>query len=79
MADIRHPQNSSVGHGGHGHSVAAWTAVAVITFGSLVMAVSVVMTSVPGFVVGTVLALGGGVLGKVLGSMGYGSTGRTSH
>jgi hypothetical protein len=79
MADIRHSQHPSVEHSGHGHSVAAWSAVAVITFGSLVMAVAVVMNSTPGFVVGAVVAVLGGVLAKVLSSMGYGAGGRTSH
>jgi len=79
MADIRHPQNTSVEHPGHGHSVAAWTLVAVVTLGALVMALGVAMATTAVFVVGGVVAVAGVVLGKVLGSMGYGAAGRTSH
>jgi uncharacterized membrane protein YdjX (TVP38/TMEM64 family) len=57
---------------GHGHSVAAWTAVTVILVGALVMALAVVGASVLWFVVGGVVVLLGIVAGKVLAMAGYG-------
>jgi hypothetical protein len=58
--------------GGHGHSVAAWTAVGVILLGSAVMAVAVVAALVWLFFVGAVVVVVGAVLGKVLSAMGFG-------
>jgi hypothetical protein len=58
--------------GGHGHSVAAWTAVGVILLGCLVMSVAVVAATIWLFVLGAVVVVVGAVLGKVLGAMGFG-------
>jgi hypothetical protein len=60
---------------GHGHSVAAWTAVTVVMLGSLVMSVAVAIgwDALWLFIVGAVVVLIGPVLGKVLGAMGFGS------
>jgi hypothetical protein len=60
-------------HEDHGHSVAAWTAVAVLLVGSALMAVAVVVTSVTLFVIGAVVCVVGVVAGKVLGMAGYGA------
>jgi hypothetical protein len=60
-------------HEDHGHSVAAWTAVAVLLVGSAVMAVAVVVTSVLLFVIGAVICVVGVVAGKLLGMAGYGA------
>lgn len=57
---------------GHGHSVAAWTAVAVILVGAAVASVAVVIPSMLVGVIGVVIMAAGVVAGKVLSSMGYG-------
>lgn len=64
------------GHGGHGHSLAAWVAVAVMLVGFAVMSFAVVGTSVAWFVGGVVVTVFGAVLGKVLSAMGFGAGGR---
>jgi hypothetical protein len=61
-------------HEDHGHSTAAWTAVATILVGSAVAALAVVLTSVPLFVIGLVICVIGAVAGKVLSMAGYGAT-----
>jgi len=66
-------------HDNHGQSPAAWTAVGIVMVGALVMAIAVVVTSVWLFVVGAVIALVGGVSGKVLSAMGFGKSGRPGH
>ena len=48
-------------HEDHGHSVAAWTGVAVILVGTAVMSLAVVFPSVLWFVVGAVIALAGAI------------------
>ena len=58
---------------GHGQSLAAWTAVGVVMVGSLVAAFGVGFASVPLAIVGGVIALLGGPVGKILGAMGFGS------
>jgi hypothetical protein len=66
-------------HDNHGQSPAAWTAVAVVMVGALVMAIAVVVGSVWLFVVGAVVAVLGGISGKVLSAMGFGKSGRPGH
>ena len=51
---------------GHGHSVAAWTAVIILLVSAAVMSVAVVAQAVWLFVVGAVIA------GKVLSMAGFG-------
>ncbi len=63
-------------HEDHGHSVAAWTAVAIIIVASAVMSVAVLFPNVWLFVGGAVLAVVGAVAGKVLSMAGYGAAGR---
>jgi len=60
---------------GHGHSVAAWTAVTVVMLGCLLSAVAVGIGWQASwlFIVGVVVVVLGMVLGKVLGAMGFGS------
>jgi hypothetical protein len=60
-------------HEDHGHSVAAWTGVAVILFGSLVMSLAVIFPSVFWFVVGAVICVIGAVAWKLLNMAGYGA------
>jgi hypothetical protein len=67
------------GHGAHGQSVASWTAVGIIVFGVLIMAIAVVVTTVWLFVVGAVIVVLGAVAGKVLSAMGFGVSGKPSH
>ena len=66
-------------HDNHGQSPAAWTAVGIIMVGALVMAIAVVIGSVWLFVVGAVIALIGGISGRVLSAMGFGKSGRPGH
>ena len=66
-------------HDSHGQSTAAWTAVGIIMVGALVMAIAVVIGSVWLFVVGAVIAVVGGISGKVLSAMGFGKSGRPGH
>lgn len=57
---------------GHGNSVAAWTAVIVISLGSIVSAVGVAISEPWLFFVGLGVMALGLVLGKVLAMMGFG-------
>src|SRR5919199_807976 len=66
-------------HDNHGQSVASWTAVGIVMVGALVMAIAVVIGSVWLFVVGAVIAVVGGISGKVLSAMGFGKSGRPGH
>ena len=63
-------------HDNHGQSPAAWTAVGIVFAGSLVMSIAVVIAAVWLFVVGAVIAVVGGISGKVLSAMGFGKSGR---
>ena len=79
----QHPAPAEEAHHdpyGHGHSVAAWTAVTVVMIGSLVMSVAVVLgfDYLWLFIVGAVVAVLGAVLGKVLGALGFGSRGHST-
>ena len=60
-------------HDNHGQSTAAWTAVAVILAGTIIMSLAVVFPSVFWFVVGSAVVVLGAFLGKVLSMMGYGA------
>ena len=72
-------QQVAAQHEAHGQSVASWTAVGIIVFGVLVMAIAVVITTVWLFVVGAVIVVLGAVAGKVLSAMGFGVSGKPSH
>lgn len=63
---------AQIHHDGHGHSVAAWTAVTVILVGALTMSLAVVAASVLWFVIGGVVVVLGVVAGKLLAMAGYG-------
>ena len=60
---------------GHGNSVAAWTAVSVITLGFLIGAVAFPLSSTWLFWIGVVVAVLGVVAGKVMAMMGFGVDG----
>jgi hypothetical protein len=91
--DARHAQGDGTGstgpsataphvepdHDNHGQSPAAWTAVGLVALGALVMAIAVVIASIWVFVLGAVLAVLGGLSGKVLAAMGFGKSGRPGH
>jgi hypothetical protein len=64
---------------GHGHSPAAWAAVFVVMAGSLVMSLAVVFGLLWLGIVGGVIAALGGVVGKLLGAMGFGTKGHSVH
>jgi hypothetical protein len=63
----------------HGNSVAAWTGVAIIMVGFLVMTIAVVARTFPMFIVGAALVPVGAIVGKVLSAMGFGISGRPGH
>ena len=60
----------------HGHSLAAWTAVGIIIVASAIMCLAVMFPNVPLFIGGAVLAVVGGIAGKVLSMAGYGAADR---
>lgn len=57
---------------GHGNSVAAWTAVAIMLVGFGIGCFGVIRGSVIGVVIGAVIVLLGAISWKVLAKMGYG-------
>lgn len=59
---------------GHGNTVAAWVAVAIIMAAFLIGGLAVLFGIWPLFWASVVLAAVGGVAGKVLQMMGYGQT-----
>jgi hypothetical protein len=64
---------------GHGHSAAAWVAVFVVMIGSLIACLAVVFGLLWLGIVGGVIALAGGPIGKLLGAMGFGAKGHSVH
>ena len=58
----------------HGNTVAAWTAVAVIMTAFVIGAVGILIGNWVVFWASVILALVGGVLGKVLQLMGFGQS-----
>jgi hypothetical protein len=64
---------------GHGHSTAAWAAVLVVMLGALVMSIAVILGSLWLGIVGAVVVVAGGFLGKLLGAMGFGAKGHSVH
>ena len=60
-------------HEDHGHSVASWTAVAIVLVGSLIAAIGVLLPSLALGIIGAVVIVLGAVSGKVLSMAGYGS------
>ena len=59
-------------HEGHGHTVAAWTAVSSAMVGFLVGCIGVVIATPMVFWIGVALLPIAGIAGKVLALMGYG-------
>jgi hypothetical protein len=57
----------------HGHSIAAWSLVAIVLLGALISSVAVVAAMPWLFIVGLVVAVIGLAIGKVLQAMGFGS------
>ena len=64
---------------GHGHSAAAWIAVLVVMLGSLVISLAVVFGELWLGIVGGVVTAAGGLLGRVLGAMGFGTGAHSVH
>ena len=56
----------------HGNSVAAWTAVAILLVGFALMALAVLLWTLPLFIAGVVVLVLGVIAGKVLSMAGYG-------
>jgi len=63
-------------HDDHGHSLAAWVAVTIMIIAAAIMAAAVLWPNVWLFIGGAVLAVVGGVAGKVLSMAGYGAAQR---
>lgn len=64
---------------GHGHSTAAWAAVGVVCLGALIISLAVVFGTLWLGVLGGVVCVAGGLLGKLLGAMGFGTKGHSVH
>jgi hypothetical protein len=64
---------------GHGHSPAAWAAVCVVILGSLIVSIAVILGSLWLGIVGGIVAVAGGPLGKLLGAMGFGAKAHSVH
>ncbi|MBU6348004.1 MAG: hypothetical protein KGQ38_05265 [Actinomycetales bacterium] len=60
-------------HEDHGHTVAAWTAVAIITVAFLVGTIGVIIAKPAIFWVGVSLIFFGLIAGKVLALLGFGA------
>lgn len=67
-----HPDDAAEPHESHGHSVAAWTGVGTMLFGSAVIALGLILWWIPLAIAGAVLVVLGVVAGKVLSVTGYG-------
>ena len=67
------PRDGEGGHGGHGTSVAAWTATLGVTFGALVVCVAMIFVVVWLIVVGAAIIVVAAVSGPVLARAGYGA------
>ena len=61
---------------GHGHSVAAWSAVIVAILGVTVLTVGVCLSEATFTIIGTVISLVSVVVGPVLAKLGYGVAGK---
>jgi len=60
-------------HEDHGHSVASWTAVAIVLVGSAIASIGVLLPSLLLGIIGGVVIVIGAVSGKVLSMAGYGT------
>jgi len=60
---------------GHGHSIAAWTAVIILLVASFLMSLAVVVKSWPMAIVGIALVVVGVAAGKILAMAGLGQRG----
>lgn len=66
-------------HEDHGHSVAAWTLVAIVLAGCVVVAIGVVIASLAVGIIGAVVIVIGVITGKVLAMAGYGAKSHAAH
>ena len=64
---------------GHGHSTAAWVAVCVVMLGALIISLAVLFGELWLGIVGGVVTVAGGLLGKLLGAMGFGAKAHSVH
>ena len=64
---------------GYPETVAAWAAVGVVILGSLIVSLAVVFGLLWLGIVGGVVAAVGGLLGKLLGAMGFGAKAHSVH
>lgn len=60
-------------HEDHGHSLAAWTLVAIVLVGCIVVGIGVVIASLVVGIIGAVVIVIGVITGKVLSMAGYGN------
>jgi nucleoside recognition membrane protein YjiH len=65
-------RHADTDHEDHGHSIAAWSLVAIVLVGALISSVAVVIAKPWLFFVGLVVAVIGLIVGKVLQAMGFG-------
>lgn len=60
-------------HGGHGTSVAAWTATGGVSLGALVVCIAMIFWSLPVIIVGAAIIVLSALAGPVLVRAGYGA------
>lgn len=76
LNDVMDPQQQSVEahapHDDHGSTPAAWTAVIIITIAFTLGTFAVVVANWPLFWISAALVVVGGIVGKVMASMGLG-------
>jgi len=67
-------QHEQEAHGGHGTSLAAWTATIGVTIGSFVVALAMIFLWVPVIVIGAVIIVASALSWPVLVRAGYGES-----
>jgi hypothetical protein len=72
MAEKRQSTEVVSPHESHGNSVAAWTAVAILMVGFLLLVIAWVRQDIPLYIVAAVVIAAGAATGKVLAMMGFG-------
>lgn len=66
--------DGQVAHGGHGTSVAAWTATGGVTLGAFVVCLFMIFYSLPMIIVGAGIIVLAALAGPVLARAGYGES-----
>lgn len=73
MAEKRQSPQVVPPHDSHGNSIAAWTAVAVLMVGFLILVIAWVNQNVTLYVVAALVIVAGAATGKILSVLGFGA------